>query len=567
MDVAPLIDPEHFPAEVSVMHRHRSVVAFAALLALVAGTRLGAQGARPATVPGTLVMAVGQEPAMPIPVIGSRTQADADVADQLFLRLGGLDPTLRTTGDNALQPELARSWKRVDSLTIVYELDPRAKWHDGTAVTSDDVLFAWKLMNTPSLGWDMTSLEPIAAVEAVGPRAVRVRFKRAFPEQLYLAGFNLLPMPAHLLAKVPADSIATSDFAKRPIGNGPYRYERRVPGQFVELRADPAFFLGKPGIARVVVRFVEDPNARLNLLMSGETDLLENVPLANLEQLKGQPQLRTVTVANSILLYALFNSRDPADTAKPHPIFADVRVREALTLALDRQTMAQSVFGKGVGVPDAAQSQIWGWITPAGLTGAKQDVARAKTLLAQAGWRDSDGDGTLDRNGQPLRFTVLTTPSGLRRGLALQAQAMWKAIGVQMEFEPVEGAVYTQRRNAGKFDIDLAGASQDPTPSSLVQSWSCATVGTPRTSNVGHWCDPTFDQLLRAAQSSAKPVPAWGRVLARQASQHPAAFLASPVNTVALHQRFTNVTIWPAHGWRSLWHWRVRPEAALPRDR
>lgn len=548
------------------MHRHSAVLVRAALLLVATAASLGAQAPR-AAVPGTLVMAVGQEPTLPIPVIGSRTQADADVADQLFLRLGGLDPTLRTTGDNALRPELARSWKRVDSLTIVYDLDPRAKWHDGTPVTADDVLFAWKLMNTPSLGWDMTSLEPIAAVEAAGTRAVRVRFKRAFPEQLYLAGFNLLPLPAHLLGKVPADSIASSAFAKRPVGNGPYKYERREPGQFVELRADPAFFLGRPGIARVVVRFVADPNARLNLLLSGETDLLENVPQANLEQLRGQPQLRLVTVAQSILLYALFNSRNPADTAKPHPIFADVRVREALTLALDRQTMALSVFGKGVGVPDAAQSQIWGWITPTGMAGARQDVARAKALLAQAGWRDSDNDGILDRNGQPLRFTVLSTPSGLRRALALQAQAMWKAVGAQMEFEPVEPSIYSQRRDAGKFDIDMAGAVQDPTPSSLTQSWSCATVGTPRTSNVGHWCDPTFDQLLRAASTSARPVPAWGRVLARQASQHPAVFLAAPVNTVALHQRFANVTIWPAHGWRSLWQWRVRPEAALPRDR
>lgn len=535
------------------------------LFTLLAAAPLAAQ--TPKDVPGTVVMAVGEEPTRPYPVVGSKSTAEADVSDQLFLRLGGLDPSLRTAGDNALRPELARSWKRLDSLTIQFELDPRARWHDGAPVRAHDLVYTWQLMNDPAVGYNgLATLEPIESVAAVGERGVRIHFRRAFPEQVYLAGFNLLPLPAHLLERLPVDSIVTSAWASKPVGNGPYRFARRVPGDFVELRADPAFFLGKPGIARVLVRFIADPVARKNLLLSGETDLLENVPQSNIAELRAQPSLRLVTVANNILLYALYNSRDPSDTARPHPILADVRVREALALALDRQTMAQSAFGAGVGVPDAAQSQLWAWITPRGMSGQPQNITRAKALLASAGWRDSDGDGSLDRAGQLLKLTLLVPP-GVRRPLAVQAQQMWRGVGVRADIDEVDRAPYTERRNAGRFDIDFAAVSQDPAPSSLVQSWSCATVGVTGSTNVGHWCDAQFDQRLTSALTSRRPLDAWKGVIERMIAWHPAIFLAAPVNTVAVSRRYMNLTIWPTKSWRSLWLWKVRPEAALPRDR
>lgn len=535
------------------------------LLAFIAAP-LTAQQNR--TVPGTLVMGIGQEVTKPYPVVGSSSTADADVADQMFLRLAGLGASLRTTGDDALRPELARGWRRLDSLTIVFDLDPRARWHDGKPVVANDVVFAWKLMSNPVIAFNgLATLEPIAAVEAATPRSVRVRFRRAFPEQVYLAGFNLIPMPAHLLDRMPAESIATSVWAREPVGNGPYRFVRRVPGEFTEVQANPAFFLGKPGIARILFRYIADGTARKNLLISGETDVLEGVPTTQVDEIKAQPRLRLVTVASNLLSYALFNSRNPADTSQPNPILSDVRVREALTLALDRQTMAASVFVPGVGVPDAAQSQLWGWITPGGLRGVPQNVARAKTLLSAAGWRDSDGDGILDRNGKPFRLVVLLPNSPTRRPFGIQAQQMWRTVGVQADIESVERADYNAKREARHWDIDFAGAGQDPAPSSLVQSWSCATSAMPGTSNVGHWCDSTFDRLMRVATMSAKPVPAWGAVMARMSAWHPAIFLAAPVSLVAVHQRFTNVTIWPSKSWRSLWLWRVKPDMALPRDR
>ena len=535
-----------------------------AVLATFAGTRvLPAQRSAPHA---TVVYAVGAEPTMPIPLFTSNFSQNEDLADQLFLHLAVFKPGALVVGDNALAPALARSWHRVDPLTVEFELDRRARWHDGTPVTAHDVTFTWQLAN--QVGTDRSRLDPIASVEAIDPGTVRVRFKRPFAEQVYTFAFLMQPLPAHLLERLPPDAIPASDFARHPIGDGPFRFDHRVPGQLVELRADPAFFLGRPTIDRVIFRFVSDANTRQALFLTGETDVLDHIPGSALSQIRDHAESRLVNAPSSDLVYLLFNTRSRTDSSKPHPVFSDPRVREALTLALDRPVISRTAFGDSTPVPDAAQSQAWGWITPRGIRPTAADLSRARVLLAQAGWRDADGDGVLDRNGAPLRIGIMyLASSAVRHTIALQAQQMWRAIGVQADLERIEGAVMRGRVLTGQFDIWLNSVGQDPTPSSLVQSWSCEAAHQPGSTNYAHWCDTTFDRLLAAATVAKNQVPAWGAVLARMAAQHPAAFIAAPNNLVAVHRRYDNVIIWPSRPWLSLWQWRVRPEAALARDR
>ncbi|MBK6494032.1 MAG: hypothetical protein IPG05_02845 [Gemmatimonadetes bacterium] len=111
------------------------------------------------------------------------------------------------------------------------------------------------------------------------------------------------------------------------------------------------------------------------------------------------------------------------------------------------------------------------------------------------------------------------------------------------------------------------GGNQDVTPSSLTQRWSCAAASDSASLNTLRWCDPTFDRLLASAETAANPVAAYRTALARMAREVPAIVLAAPLNQVAVHRRYANVQIWPAKSWLSLWQWRVRPEAALARDR
>ena len=451
----------------------------------------------------------------------------------------------------------------------MFDLDPRARWHDGAPVTAHDVVFTWDLANSPRLKIaDRARLDPIAGVEAVGERSVRVRFKQPGLEQVYTFGFLIQPLPSHLLEKLAPEAIPTSDYARHPIGDGPFRFERRVPGQLVELRADSTFFLGRPTISRLLIQTVTNPDARLNAFLTGEVDILDNIPQPALVQVQQYAEARVIDGASNVLVYLMFNPRSPADSTKPHPLFADPRVREALILALDRPSIAHVTYGPSARVPDAAQSQLWGWITPGGITSRPANVARARALLSEAGWRDANGDGILDRNGVPLSFSVMYgNTNSPANTIGLQVQQMFRAIGVDLRLDRVEGAVVGQRIMNGQWDMVYARRTQDPTPSSLVQSWSCESARRPGSTNAAHWCDAAFDRLYATAITAKNQPAAWHAALDRMASQYPAIFIAAPSNPIAVHRRFDNVIIWPSRTWLSLWQWRVRPDAALARDR
>ncbi len=544
----------------------RALAAFV-LLALPPSGGLAAQR----NVPGAVVIILGRDPVTPVPML-TRFNADLDVANQLFLRLARIAPGIRTWGDSGFAPELARRWTRRDSVTLAFDLDPRARWHDGRPVVANDVVTTLDRARDPATGGRYAAqLSELAEVRAEGARRVVVRFRRAYAEQLYDAVYHVPPLPAHLVAAIPAESLAASPFVRAPVGNGPYRWVRSVPGQLVELEAVRGHFLGTPGIRRVVFRVVPDADARLNLLLSGDGDAQEAVspPVANLERIRAAGHLREVPVASGLLGYVLFNFADPADStrSRPHPILADVRVRRALVQALDRTRMVRSVFGPYAAVPEGPTSQLW-WIRSLAPAPLPVDTGAARRLLAEAGWRDTDGDGVLDRDGRPfvLRFNV-PAPSPPRRLIALQMQEQLRPLGVQLDVQVVEGAVFSERRNRGDFDLDFGGAVQDPSPSGIVNSWSCANAGVPE-ANVGRYCNPAVDSLVNAARfTPGDPSAHWREVLARIQADAPAIFLYAPATVFAVSTRYREATLRPDSPWGDLRRWHVDPARALPRDR
>lgn len=544
----------------------RALAAFVLLVLLPSGGLAAQRG-----VPGAVVIIIGRDPVTPIPML-TRFSADLDVANQLFLRLARIAPGLRTWGDSGFAPELARRWARRDSVTLAFDLDPRARWHDGQPVVANDVVTTLDRARNPATGGRYAAqLSELAEVRAEGARRVVVRFRRPYAEQLYDAVYHVPPLPAHLVAAIPADSLAASGFVRAPVGNGPYRWVRSVPGQLVELEAIRGHFLGTPGIRRVVFRVVPDADARLNLLLSGDGDAQEAVspPVANLERIRAAGHLREVPVASGLLGYVLFNFADPADgtRTRPHPILGDVRVRRALVQALDRTRMVRSVFGPYAAVPEGPTSQLW-WIRSLAPPALPVDTAAARRLLAEAGWRDSDGDGVLDRGGRPfvLRFNV-PAPSPPRRLIALQMQEQLRPLGVQLDVQVVEGAVFSERRNRGDFDLDFGGAVQDPSPSGIVNSWSCANAGLPE-GNVGRYCNPAVDSLVNAARfTPGDPSAHWREVLARIQADAPAIFLYAPATVFAVSTRYREATLRPDSPWGDLRRWHVDPARALPRDR
>src|SRR5215203_1267031 len=216
----------------------------------------GAQASRPRA--SSIVIVTGGQATVPIPTVmegAELTTGNLDVADQLFLRLADLGPKLVTSGNGDFVPALASSWSRRDSVTLVFELDPRARWHDGAPVTPRDVVFTIARAKNSAIAPRLSELlRQVVSVTPEGKSRVVFRFARPYAEQLYDATFHVAPLPSHLLDTIPPPQLAQSSFAKRPVGSGPYRWVRNVPGQFVELAAVRNFFLGTPQIARVIFR-------------------------------------------------------------------------------------------------------------------------------------------------------------------------------------------------------------------------------------------------------------------------------------------------------------------------
>lgn len=510
--------------------------------------------------PSALVIVTGQQATLPIPTFMEgphNLTANADVADELFLRLAELPPDLMTTDEHRFVPVLAKSWSRRDSLTLVFDLDPKARWHDGHPVVARDVVFTFERARNPAIAPKLASLlRHVTAVTAEGERRVVFRFDRVYAEQFYDATFNVSPIPSHLIPAGATFASPPREYVANPIGDGPFRWVRGVAGQFIELAANPDFLFGRPKITRLFFRTAADADARINLLLSGEADAMDNIPppLSNVARVSASPELRIVPLASPLLGYLLFNQRNRADTSKPHPILSDPNVRRAIALAIDRRPVVRSVFGQYAEVPYGPASQLL-WIRRGAPTPAGRDTVQARRLLAKSGWFDRDGDGIVERDGIPLALTLsFPLTSEVRKQMALQVQEQLRQVGIRIDLSRLEGPVWAQRRAQRDFDIDFSSATQDPTPSGLTQSWSCHG-GT----NVGGYCDPAVDSLLdRAITTSSRSGALWQEILRRIEASQPAVFVYAPSFIYAVNRRFNKAPIRPESSWLLVREWTLR---------
>lgn len=532
----------------------------ALFLTLLPSLAVASAAGQEATREETVVIVVGQEPASPIPTLLGNSAANQAFTDLLFLPLARLGPNNITTGDKDFIPQLAKTWSRPDSLTLIFEIDSRARWHDGAPVTARDAALALNLARDSTVDPQRALLlQHIAQVTAPDATHLVVRYSEAYDEQFYDAVYHVSPLPAHLVASVPRGTLAQSGFAAAPVGNGPYRWARRIPGQQLELTANDAFFLGRPGPRRVLILTVKDSEARINLLLSGSADVLANTgALASVTRVSADKRIRIVPVPSFNVGYLGFNRRDPADLERPHPILSDPAVRAAIVKALDRSAIVQATFGPWAAVPEGPVPQL-SWIRDPSFRPAPADAVGARALLRAQGWTDSDGDGVLDKGGKSLALGLnYPSQSALAGQVALQVQEQLRQVGIRIDINRLDGSVWTERRNLGNFDIDFGQSTMDPSPAGMIQSWGCAGRGG---ANKTYYCDPKVDSLLGLAlHAPRKEALALYRQTVRTiVADAPAVFLYAQTTPVAISDRIRRVEIVPSAPWSALWKWAPGP--------
>lgn len=515
---------------------------------------------------GTIVVVSGGEPGTLIPPL---TDFDVEIAitDLLFSKLADVGPDLNTVDPTTFVAKLARRWQLDDSLTIRFDLNPAARWQDGTPVTADDVAFTFDIYRDSVINSRVRQrLAGITSVRAVDSLTVVFSFARSYPERFYDAVYHMRVLPRHILDTVPRDALPTHPLARALLGTGPFRLSRWNSGEFMDFSADSTFFLGRPGPRRIVWRFTADPAAAATQLLAGEADFLNAMRSDDIARVGATNDLRVVLHPSLAYAYIAFNFRDPQDPGRPHPLFGKREVRQALSLAVDREAVVRAVRGEYGSVPQGPVTRpLWIWTET--LQALPFDTMRTRALLRAQGWQDSDGDGILDRAGRRFQFELIVpTSSNDRRRSAVIVQEQLRRVGVEMAITELDPPTWIERAERGQADAYYGARTQDPSPASIAEAWSSRGIGG---ANWGHYVNPDVDRLLREALESFDPTTArarWHEAIALMNDDAPAIWLYSPITAAAVHDRLENVSIRADEWGATLWTWRVSPSRYIERD-
>ncbi|HET7621292.1 MAG TPA: ABC transporter substrate-binding protein [Gemmatimonadaceae bacterium] len=539
------------------------------LATALAGCRKDASAARDAANGGTLVISSGSDATLLFPPLTVNVTS-AQVEAQIFEHLAEPGPELNMIGDEGWEGRLARSWSwSPDSLSIAFRIDSMARWQDGPPVRASDVAFTYGLYTDSLVGSTVAPL--LSEIDSVVVRdslTVVFWFSHRSPEQFATAAMQMRILPEHLLSRADRKELASSDFARNPVGSGPFRFVRWVPRQLIELEANTEYHLGRPHLDRVIWSIAPDYNAAFMRLMSGDADILEYMRPGDFEPLAKHPEIKTVRYPSLIYGFLLFNERDPNDRSRPHPIFGDRTVRRALTMAIDRVQLVRSVY-------DSLAVPAIGPFTEA-LSTYDSTIRQipyapdsAAALLDATGWRDADGDGWREKNGRQLRFTIIVPSSSTpRMRAAVIMQEMFKQVGARAEIEQMDFPTHGSRQEARRFDASMNTMSSDGVPSTIRQLWSTAAVK--EGSNYGSYESPRFDALVDSAASQMNPEKAgayYRQAYQLLADDAPAIWLFEPLSFAAMQQRIHPEGMRANGWWLNLKDWYIPQGERIARDR
>ncbi|MFD0857711.1 peptide ABC transporter substrate-binding protein [Roseovarius aquimarinus] len=445
-----------------------------------------------------------------------------------------LEPLARLSPEGEMIPWLAAEIPSYenggvseDMRSIRWELKPGLVWSDGSPVTSADIAFTHAYCTAPGSGCAQAAkFRDIDRIETPDAATAILHFTEAKP---YPYAAFVGPQTPILQAAQFADCMGpkapgctAQNFA--PIGTGPFKVTEFRPGDAARLVANDAFRApGQPAFAEVLLKGGGDAMAAGRaVLETGEFDYAWNLQLSPeiLGRMEASGRGQVVAAFSTLVERLAFNLREPeaapSDAAPaPNAALADVSVRRALTLALDRGLMAEIGYGKTGRVACNILPGPPLYASDANEGCAQQDIEGARALLDGSGWIDADGDGVRERGDTELEFVFQTSTNAVRQDFQALAKEWWGQIGAKTELRAVDASVFFGNDAASpdtlqKFNADIqmyAGASDSPDPEAYLSGWSCDSAPTAENGwsgqNVGAWCDPAYDALLERLSGTA----------------------------------------------------------------
>jgi peptide/nickel transport system substrate-binding protein len=415
-----------------------------------------------------------------------------EVAGMMYNGLVKYDKDLNLVG------ELAESWQYSrDCLDLTFKLRRNVQWHDHTPFTAADVVFTYETMINPktptAYGGDFKSVE---SVDAVDPYTVHIRYKH--PNAKALQSWSVWMLPKHLLESYAREGKLREAPQNRaePVGTGPYLFKEWKAGEKVVLVANPDYFDGKPYISRIVYRIIPSSATTFLELKAKGVDGAKLTALQFKRQTE-YPAFRKAynkyQYAANVYVYFGMNLRDAR--------FADRRVRQAFAHAINKRELIEGVR-LGLAREATGPYKPGTWQYNPNVHQYPYDPAKARALLAEAGWNTENAHGVLMKNGVPFKFDLLVAQGGEEgRKVSEIIQASLKDIGIQVEIRVIEWAAllkeYIKKRN---FETVILAWGITPDPDQY-DIWHSSKTSPDELNRIGY-ANPEVDELLEKGRST-----------------------------------------------------------------
>jgi len=483
---------------------------------------------------GRLVEATIGEPSNLIPPLATDSSSH-EVADLVYVSPLKYDKNIN------LVPHAAQSYEVLeDGRLLRFTLRRDIRWTDGQPLTARDVEFTYNLMVDPQT--PTAYAEDYLAVKEfkrTGEYSFEVRYDKPFARALVTWAHAILPR--HLLE---GQDLLKTPLARQPVGAGPYMLKEWTAGNRLVLVANPDYFEGRAYIDQVVMRIIPDQSTQFMELKSGNLDSINLSPQQFLLQTEDQGWARDyrkfqyVTSGYTFLGYNLKS-----------PLFSDVRVRRALLHAIDKDEIVRGVL-LGLGMATGGPYKPGTWAFDEHIPANEFDPAKARRLLAEAGWTRRTPNGPLlDGRGTPFAFTILTNQgNSLRIKAAIIIQSRLKDLGITVEIRTVEWAAFIKEFvDKGRFDAVILSWNilQDP---DLFDVWH-SSKAQPGGLNFVGYKNAELDDLLergRRLLDQKKRKPLYDRIQEILHEDQPYCFLFVPMALPMVHARVMGIEPAPA---------------------
>jgi peptide/nickel transport system substrate-binding protein len=417
-----------------------------------------------------------------------------------------------------------------DGKSVTWKLKQGIKWSDGQPFTAQDVVFTYQFLSNPKVGAVSSgAYEIVEKVEAIDDYTVKVSFKEVNPAwSLVFVGGEGMILPKHIYQAYNGANAKEAPANLKPIGTGAYRVVDFRPGDTAIYEPNPEFRKAEElGFKRIELKGGGDAtSAARAVLQTGDADFAYNLQVEApvLKELETAGQGAVVSNYGALMERIVINHSDPNQVAPsgersslkfPHPFFSDRNIREAFSLAIDRDIIAEQLYG------------VTGKATPNFLVAPPEYVSpnnsyeynpeQAKQLLDQAGWKDTNGDGIRDKNGTEMQIVFQTSVNPLRQKTQAVVKQGLQSIGVGVELKSIDSSVYfssdsSNNETVEHFYADLqmyTSGNTSPDPTSYMNFQTCSQIPQKANNwsgdNNSRYCNPNYDRLWQQASQELDP--------------------------------------------------------------